>query len=64
MRTNIDINDDLLEASLEATGLKTKKAVVELGLHTLLRLHRQSKVKQWRGKLRWEGNLDKLRLDK
>jgi len=65
MRTNIDINDKLIRDTLKATGLKTKREVVELGLETLLRLKRQEKLaKELRGKVRWEGDLDDMRLDK
>ena len=65
MRTNIDINDKLIRDTLEATGLKTKREVVELGLETLLRLKRQEKLaKELRGKVRWEGDLDDMRTSK
>jgi Arc/MetJ family transcription regulator len=65
MRTNIDIDDKLIKDTLKATGLKTKREVVELGLETLLRLKRQEKLaKKLRGKVRWEGDLEDMRLDK
>jgi Arc/MetJ family transcription regulator len=64
MRTNIEINDKLMTNTLKATGLKTKREVVEMGLETLLRLKRQEKAKKLRGKLHWEGDLDAMRLDK
>ncbi len=61
MRTNIVIDDGLMKDALKATGLKTKKEVVELGLQTLVRLRRQAAIKKYRGKLAWEGNLRELR---
>lgn len=61
MRTNIVINDDLMEDALKLTGLKTKKEVVELGLKTLIRLKKQEKIRRFRGQLQWEGNLDEMR---
>ena len=64
MRTNIVIDDELMESSLRATGLKTKREVVELGLRTLIRLHEQEEIRQWRGKLHWEGDLDAMRTDR
>ena len=65
MRTNIDIDDKLIKDTLKVTGLKTKREVVELGLETLLRLKRQEQLaKALRGKVRWEGDLDDMRLDK
>ncbi len=63
MRTNIVIDDALMAETLEATGLKTKREAVELGLQTLLRLRRQQDIRQLRGKLAWEGDLDALRID-
>ncbi|MBU2514286.1 type II toxin-antitoxin system VapB family antitoxin [bacterium] len=64
MRTNIIINDELMNEALKLTDLKTKKAVVEEGLKLLVQLKKQQKIKSLRGKLRWEGNLDEMRLDK
>ena len=63
MRTNIVIDDALMAETLAATGLKTKREAVELGLQTLLRLRRQQDIRQLRGKLTWEGDLDALRID-
>jgi Arc/MetJ family transcription regulator len=63
MRTNIVIDDKLMEETLRLTGLKTKREAVELGLRTVLRLHQQ-KLRHFRGKLAWEGELDAMRIDK
>ena len=63
MRTNIVIDDALMEEVLQATGLKTKREAVELGLRTLVRLKKQEQIKGLRGKLRWEGDLDAMRTD-
>ena len=64
MRTNIVIDDKLMADTLRATGLKTKREGVELGLRTLLRLRQQSEIKKLRGKISWEGDLDAMRRDK
>ncbi len=64
MRTNIVIDDKLMKETLRATGLKTKREAVELGLRTLLRLGQQGQTRQLRGKLAWEGDLDAMRTDK
>jgi len=64
MRTNIVIDDKLMKAALRATGLKTKREVVELGLRTLLDLRGQEEVRKLRGKLVWEGDLDSMRTDR
>ena len=63
MRTNIEIDDKLMSDVLKATGLKTKKDAVELGLKTLIRLNKQENIKKFRGKLQWTGNLDDMRTN-
>ena len=63
VRTNIEIDDSLMAATLQATGLRTKREAVELGLQTLLRLRQQSEIKSLRGKISWEGDLDAMRRD-
>jgi Arc/MetJ family transcription regulator len=64
MRTNIVIDDKLMRETLRATGLKTKREAVELGLRTLLRLRRQGEIRQLRGKLDWQGDLNAMRSDR
>lgn len=54
MRTNIVIDDKLMQEALRATGLQTKREVVELGLRMLVRLGRQQEIRDLRGKLRLE----------
>ena len=63
MRTNIVIDDALMNDALEATGLTTKREAVELGLRTLVRLNRQAGIRRYRGRLKWEGDLDGMRMD-
>jgi Arc/MetJ family transcription regulator len=63
MRTNIVIDDALMASALKATGLKTKREAVELGLRTLLQLRRQNEIRRFRGKLAWEGDLEAMRSD-
>jgi Arc/MetJ family transcription regulator len=63
MRTNILIDDDLMEAAMLATGVKSKKDAVELGLQMLVRLHRQQSIRDFKGKLQWDGDLDEMRTD-
>lgn len=63
MRTNIVIDDKLMEETLRATGLKTKREAVELGLRTLLRLRKQAEIRRYRGKLDWQGDLKTMRTD-
>jgi Arc/MetJ family transcription regulator len=61
MRTNIDIDDALMRSAMSATGLKTKRGVVEEGLRLLVRLKQQEKIRAVRGKYRWEGDLSEMR---
>jgi Arc/MetJ family transcription regulator len=61
VRTNIVIDDKLMRDALRATGVKTKREAVELGLRTLLRLRKQAEIRQLRGKLEWRGDLDAMR---
>ena len=63
MRTNIVIDDRLMRDALRASGLKTKREAVELGLQTLVRLSKQRDIKQLRGKIDWKGDLDAMRTD-
>ena len=62
MRTNIDIDDDLMRQAMRTSGAKTKRAVVEEGLRLLIRTRRQGRLRRLRGKVRWEGDLEKSRV--
>ncbi len=63
MRTNIELDDDLMDEALKLTGLPTKRAVVEEGLRLIVRLRKQARaLKSLRG-LGWEGDLDEMRRD-
>ncbi len=64
MRTNIVIDDKLMKEALLATGAKTKREAVELGLRTLVRLRNQERIRNFRGKLKWKGDLDAMRTDR
>ncbi len=64
MRTNIVIDDKLMKDTLRATGLKTKREAVELGLRTVLRLRQQEDLRRFRGKVHWQGDLEAMRTDR
>lgn len=53
-----------MRETLGVTGLKTKREAVDQALRTLLRLRRQAKIRQLRGKLNWQGDLDAMRSDR
>lgn len=61
MRTNIVIDDELMTKALKASGLQTKKEAVEQGLKLLIRLKAQQGIRELRGKVKWEGDLDEMR---
>ena len=61
MRTNIVIEDELMENVLHITGIKTKREAVQQGLELLLLLSKQARIKEFRGKLKWEGDLNEMR---
>ena len=64
MRTNIEIDDKLRKDALRATGAKTKREAVELGLRTLVQLRAQEKARELKGKITWEGDLASMRTDR
>jgi Arc/MetJ family transcription regulator len=61
MRTNIVIDDQLMNDALKATGLSTKKEAVEMGLKMLIRLKNQEKIRKFKGRLSWDGDLSEMR---
>ena len=61
MRTNIVLDDDLVEQARQLTGIKIKKELIQEALRTLIRLRQQGEVRKLRGMLHWEGDLDELR---
>jgi Arc/MetJ family transcription regulator len=61
MRTNIVLDDRLVQRAMRATGLKTKRAVVEAGLKLLIQVKAQTGIRRLRGKIDWKGNLDQTR---
>lgn len=63
MRTNIVINDELMRAAMQASGARTKREAVEIGLRTLVRLEQQKRIKAFRGRMAWAGDLEGMRQD-
>jgi Arc/MetJ family transcription regulator len=64
MRTNVVIDDQLMEEALALSGLRTKKSAIEAGLRLLVKFSRQANVKNFRGKLEWAGDLNAMRTDR
>lgn len=61
MRTNIVIDDELMTGAMRASGARTKREAVELGLRALIRLKKQEEIRKFRGKLKWQDDLDGMR---
>ena len=64
MRTNVVIDDKLMNEALRQSGLHTKKAAIEQGLRLLVKFTRQARVKKYRGKLKWTGDLEQMRTER
>jgi Arc/MetJ family transcription regulator len=64
MRTNIVIDDELMKQAMRVSGAATKREAVERGLKVLVALKKQERVRKYRGKLKWEGDLDAMRRDR
>lgn len=62
MRTNIEIDDVLIREAMRRSGAATKKAAVEQALRLLVQTHAQSSIRKLRGKIKWEGDLNRSRL--
>lgn len=61
VRTNIVLDVNLVEAGLAATGLRTRRELVDFALRELLRHEQQKKLLALKGKVTWEGNLKAMR---
>lgn len=64
MRTNIEIDDQLVHQAMRAAGARTKRAAVQAGLQLLVKTHSQASIRKLRGKIQWEGDLNKSRMDR
>ncbi len=60
-RTNVVLEEDLIEAGLELTGLKSRRALIDYALRQLLRRESQKKILELKGEVRWEGDLSSMR---
>ncbi len=60
-RTNVVLDDKLVNRCLKATGLKTRRALIDHALRELLRHESQLAILELKGKVRWEGNLREWR---
>ena len=63
MRTNVVVDDQLMARALRTSGCRTKRAAIESGLRLLVQFHAQKKLRELRGTVAWEGDLDEMRRD-
>jgi Arc/MetJ family transcription regulator len=63
MRSSVDINDTLLRKAMKATGLSTKRAVVEEGLRLLIKVKGQASIRRFRGKIDFDGHALDVRVE-
>jgi Arc/MetJ family transcription regulator len=61
MRTNIDIDDRLMNQAMRHSTTATKKATVEAALRLFVETHAQTSIRRLKGKVRWEGDLNRSR---
>ncbi len=61
MRTNVEIDDDVMREALRLTGIETKREAVDLALRELVARHRQLGVLRLRGRVSWQGDLEHSR---
>ena len=60
-RTNVVLDEKLIEDCIKVTGIKTQKALIDHALRELLRHEKQIKILELKGKISWNGNLDEWR---
>jgi hypothetical protein len=63
MRTNVVIDDKLMENALKSGNYPTKRMVIERGLKLLIQINSQNKIKDLKGKIHWDGDLESMRRD-
>jgi len=63
-RTNIVLDEKLVGKGMRLTGIETQKALIDYALRELVRRKEQKSILKLKGKIRWEGDLDKLRANR
>jgi Arc/MetJ family transcription regulator len=63
-RTNVVLDEDLIEAGLEVTGLKSRRALIDYALRQLLRRESQRRILELKGRVHWEGDLSSMRQER
>lgn len=63
-RTNVELDENLVNDCVKITGIKTRKALIDHALRELLRHERQLELLKLKGNISWVGNLDEWRQDR
>jgi Arc/MetJ family transcription regulator len=63
MRANVVIDDALMRQALDLGGFRTKRSAIEAGLHLLVQVHCQQRLRKLRGRVAWQGALGAMRRD-
>ncbi|HBA84006.1 MAG TPA: DUF2191 domain-containing protein [Verrucomicrobia bacterium] len=63
MRTNVVIDDELMNRAVHSGGYRTKKSAIEAGLRVLIQVNSQKELRKLRGQIQWRGKLDEMRKD-
>jgi Arc/MetJ family transcription regulator len=63
MRTNVVIDDRLMQRALKSGKFRTKRAAIEQGLSLLVQINSQKKLRALKGKIHWSGDLEAMRRD-
>ena len=61
MRTNIELDEKLVEEAMKLTDSKTKKELVNYALKELVRKKKRKKLLEKEGNVEWDGSLEKMR---
>jgi Arc/MetJ family transcription regulator len=63
MRTNVVIDDKLMSRAMRSSGCRTKRSAIESGLRLLVQVNSQKRLRELKGKITWNGDLDEMRRD-
>ena len=63
MRTNVVIDNKLMVQALKSGEYRTKGSAIEAGLRLLVQVNSQKRLRELRGKVAWEGDLNEMRRD-
>jgi Arc/MetJ family transcription regulator len=60
-RTNVVLDDELVEECKKLTGIATRRSLIEYALNEVRRRGRQRRLLELQGTVKWEGDLETAR---